>query len=171
MKRITTIMCLIVVSISLYTANIFAESQVHNQEPEQPDYLKTIPPDKLKEDLDFLLKTIEEVHVNMYAYTSKEEFDPTWEKLYESINRPMNRIEFYKLTAPTVALLKNGHTFIEPPLREFQEYAKRGGKVFALGVHCDEDSVILSDYYGPLDLSVGARIVTIDNQSAKSIRY
>jgi len=91
MKKIFKIFSLIALSCVLYMDNTFAESPTPNQEPNQPAYLKPIPPEKLKEDLDFLFKTIEEVHPNMYAYSSKEEFDPLREQLYKRINRPMNR--------------------------------------------------------------------------------
>ena len=167
MRQIFTIFTSIAISCSLHIATTFAEPQTPNQEHKLPSYLKPFTPDKLKEDLDFLFKTIEEVHPNMHAYTSKEEFDPLQKQLYKSVNHPMNRIEFYKLTAPVVASLKNGHTFIEVPLMDFQEYAKKGGKYFTLGLYCDEESVILSDYYGPLDLSTGVEVLTIDNQNAK----
>jgi len=167
MKQIFTNFTLIVVFCSLHIATTFAEPQTPNQESNQPSYLKPITPDKLKEDLDFLFKTIEEVHPNMHAYTSKEEFDPLQKQLYKSVNHPMNRIEFYKLTAPVVASLKNGHTFIEVPLMDFQEYAKKGGKYFPLGLHWNGENIILSDYHGHLKLSIGAVVLTIDNQNAK----
>lgn len=151
---------------ALYAVIAFAQSEAQNQEPNQPAHLKLIPPDKLKEDLDFLFKTIEEVHPNMYAYTSKEEFAPIREQLYKSINRPMNRIEFYKLIAPVVASLKNGHTYVEPLFSDFQKYIENGGKIFFLGLDCDSESIILSDYNGPLDLPLGAEVLTIDNHNA-----
>jgi len=136
-------------------------------EPNQPDYAKLIPPDKLKEDLDFLFKTIEEVHPNMYAYTSKEEFNPLREQLYESIDHPMNRLDFYKLVAPVVAALKNGHTFIEPISKPFQEYLIKGGKIFPLNLYWDGERVIVHAYSGPNDLPIGTKVLTIDNQDAK----
>lgn len=166
MGRIIT-MASVVFCFTLCLASDFAEANTADKEPNEPSYAKVIAPEKLKEDLDFLFKTIEEVHPNMYAYTSEEEFNPLREQLYKSINRPMNRLEFYKLVALVVASLKNGHTFIEPPFIDFQEYAKKGGKIFSLGLYCDEESVILSDYYGPLDLSTGVEVLTIDNQNAK----
>lgn len=110
----------------LYITNTFAEPQVPTQKPNQSYYLKLIPPDKLKEDLDFLFKTIEEVHPNMYAYTSKEEFVPLRKQLYKSINQPINRLEFYKLVAPVVASFKSGHTYMPPPPSEFGEYILKG---------------------------------------------
>jgi hypothetical protein len=166
-KKIFIILGSIVIFHNLYKYSIIAGPQALNHEPNQPSYLKPIPPEKLKEDLDFLFKTIEEVHPNMYAYTSKEEFAPLREQLYISIDRPMNRLEFYKLTAPVVASLKNGHTFVELPFMDFQEHIKKGGKIFSLGLNWDEEKVILSYYNGPLDLPIGAEVLTIDNHNAE----
>ena len=87
-------------------------SRIPDQKSTQSEYTKLISPNKLKEDVDFLFRTIEEVHPNMYAYTSKEELNPLREGLYENVKFPMNRLQFYKLVAPVVASLKNGHTFI-----------------------------------------------------------
>ncbi|HUU18143.1 MAG TPA: hypothetical protein VMW72_13415 [Sedimentisphaerales bacterium] len=137
-------------------------------EPNKPDYLKEIPPDKLKEDLDLLFKTIEEVHPNMYAYTSKEEFDPLSEKLYESIDHPMNRLEFYKLVAPVVAKLKSGHTLITP-WQLFQEYLQNGGKVFPIELHWDGECVVLNDAYTPIALPLGGTILEINGGNAPKV--
>jgi len=153
----------------LCITNTFAEPQALNQEPNQPAYLKTIPPDKLKEDLDFLFKTIEEVHPNMYAYTSEEKFTPRREQLYKNINRPMNRLEFYKLVAPVVASLKSGHTFVYPPVEEFNEYIKAGGRIFPLSLNLDSEKAILSGNYSSTTLPIGGTILSIHEQDASEI--
>ena len=98
MKKIITLLSIAVFSI-LFAKISFANSHQLPTEPNKPAYAKTIPPDKLKKDLDFLFKTIEEVHPNMYAYTPKEEFIPLRDELYHQIKRPMTRLEFYKITA------------------------------------------------------------------------
>lgn len=162
---IFTLLCL-----SLCTANIFAESQTPNQEPNQPSYLKPIPPDKLKEDLDFLFKTIDQVHPNMYAYTSKEEFAKYRNELYKQINRPMNQIEFYKLTAPVVAALKNSHTGVYPPyLDEFESYYKGGGQVFPLEIQWDGPAAIVSKNYSCNSLPLKGQVLTINGMSAREM--
>lgn len=167
MKIITTIMCIIVLFFSLYTANTFAELQTQNQGPNQPVCVNSIPPDKLKEDLDFLFKTIEEVHVNMYAYTSKENFDSRREQLYREMNHPMSRLEFYKLIAPVVASLKNGHTYMHPPEKTFGEYILKGGKRIPLVLHWNGTNVILKSYVSPFDMPIGGEVLTVDNQNAR----
>jgi len=138
-------------------------------EPNEPSYAKLIPAEKLKEDLDFLFKTIEEVHPNMYAYTPKEEFDPLRKQLYETINRPMNQLEFYKTVAPVVASLRSGHTFVFPLIEEFNEYTKDGGKVFPLSLSWDGQKPILTKNLTPNRLPIGGTILAINREDAVTL--
>jgi hypothetical protein len=115
MSNPSKMMILALVFCVLCTANIFAESQALNQEPNQAPYLKPIPPDKLKEDLDFLFKTIEEVHPNMYAYISKEEYVKIKHEFYKHIDHAMDASEFYLYAHLVVYCLKDSHTRVERP--------------------------------------------------------
>jgi hypothetical protein len=159
-----TLLCL-----CLYAPNNFAESQAPNQESNQPAYLKPITPDKLKEDLDFLFKTIEEVHPNMHAYTSKEEFETLRDELYKSINRPTSAYEFYKLAAPVVASLKNFHILLLPFFEEYKQYAKNGGKVFPLELAWDETKVLLFKNYSSVYLPAGGTVLSINGSPARGL--
>ena len=144
-----------------------APSQTPLQTSAQPQYTEIVSSDKLREDLDFLFKTIEEVHVNMYAYVNKEDFDLRREQLYRDINHPMSGLEFYKLVAPVVASLKNGHTYVHPPGKAFGEYVQKGGKRIPLVLHWNGTSVILKSYVNPINMPVGGEVLTIENQNAK----
>ena len=93
-----------------YNAGNPTGSRSSSQQSSSPTYTQLVPPEKLKEDLDFLFKTIEEVHPNMYAYVSQEEFKQLKEQLYERISRPIKSLNFYKVVAPVVASLRSGHT-------------------------------------------------------------
>lgn len=126
-----------------------------------------VPPDKLKEDLDFLFKTIEDVHPNMYAYISEAEFAPHRENLYRQIDRPMTRLKFYKQVAPVLAKLKNGHTFVYPFTKEFKEYLEKGGKIFPLAIRHDGEDIILVRHYGSESLPMGGTILTIGGEDAR----
>jgi len=116
-----------VVFFSLFNKMALAATMPSSSKADEPGYSKLIEPEKLKEDLDFLFKTIEEFHPNIYAYTSKEEFETLRDELYKSINQPMSAYEFYKLTAPVVASLKNFHILLLPFFEEYKQYAKNGG--------------------------------------------
>jgi len=170
------IVVLVTVCCSFCATATFAQLQTPGKEPNQPDYAELIPADKLKKDLDFLFKTIEEVHPNMYAYVSQEKFKPLKEQLYERISSPMKPLDFYKAVAPVVASLRNGHTFLQPPFEFFQNYAKAGGKYFPIEIQINEESVILIKYQGPYALPLGAEVLTFDGISAfeflrKAARY
>lgn len=147
----------------------FAEQKTPSSEPNQPDYAKLIEPDKLKEDLDFLFKTIEEVHPNMYAYTTKDEFTKYRDELYNQIDRPMTRLELYKLTAPVVASLKNGHTQLYMPDKDFKEYLSNGGKILPIEFRWDRDILIIDKNYGKQDLPVGGTVLKIDSYNAENL--
>ncbi len=160
----------ILVSYSLWAATTFAETQV-SKETNQPAYAKLIPPEKLKEDLDFLFKTIEEVHPNMYAYTSKQEFMPLHEKLYSQITQPMNRLEFYKLVAPVVAELQFGHTFISGLWENFRDYCNNGGKVFPIELELDGQQAFLVGNYGKTVLPIGGTLLSINGEDTASVIF
>ena len=170
MKKIFLLFGSIVVCCGLYAAIALAKLQTTSEEVNQPDHAKVIEPDKLKEDLDFLFKTIEEVHPNMYAYISKEEFDPLCEQLYKNINRSMTRLEFYKLTAPIVAALKNSHTLFKPPyLDEFKRYYEDDGLVFPLEIRWDGSNAIVCRNYSCNSLPLNGQLLTINGRPAHEL--
>lgn len=140
-----------------------------HQDSNQPSYAGLIGVDKLKEDLDLLFKTIEEVHPNMYAYTTKEEFAEYRDELYARIIRPITRPDFYKVVAPVVASLKSGNTFLRPPEELYGEYVKHGGKVFPLSCKWNGQSVILTDNYGTTELPLGSTISMINGETASKV--
>ncbi len=137
--------------------------------PEKPGLSELIPPDKLKEDLDFLFKTIEEVHPNMYAYVTKERFAVHRDGLSKEIDRPMTRLQFYKKVAPVVAKLKSGHTFVYPFLAEFKRHLEGGGKIYPISLRFDGDNVILAKTFGHDELPIGGTVCQINGQDARSI--
>jgi len=93
----------------------YAEPQKLTQEAGQTDYVKLIPPEKLKEDLDFLLKTIQEAHPNMYAYISEEKYTAVRGELYRHFDHAMSASEFYVYVQTAVSCLKDTHTMVERP--------------------------------------------------------
>ena len=97
--------------ISISTCLLLLRGCIGQQVPQEG----TIAPELLKEDLDFLVKSIEEIHPDPYHSISKEEFYEQKLEVEEKLNKPMTRLEFYKLIAPLVASLKDGHTYVYPP--------------------------------------------------------
>lgn len=130
-------------------------------------YDSMLSPIELKEDLHFVLETAEQVHPNLFAYTSKEEFAFQCNKVKQQIKKPLSKLDFYKSISSLVASLKFGHTFVRPPNMYFQQYIFYGGKVYPLTFLCTGNKVILEGYEGSSELPVGGEIITIDDQNAK----
>jgi len=122
---------------------------------------------QLKEDLNLAFERIEQIHPNMYAYVTEKEFSDLKFNLYEHINQSMSRLEFYKLLAPVVSSLKNGHTFIVPLDEEFAEYRRKGGKVYTADFFAADKKIFLRTYYGKEVLPIGAEVLTLDNRNAR----
>ena len=65
---------------------------------------------QLKEDFVILHKALEEGHAGLYRYTPKAEFDEMFEKIKQSLNKPMSEIEFFLKLDPLIANIHCGHT-------------------------------------------------------------
>ena len=163
------VIMVILVCCGLYATVTFAQLQTSSKKPNQPDYAKLVPPDKLKEDLNFLFKTIEEVHPNMYAYTTKDEFTKYRDELYNQIDQPMSRQEFYKLAAPVVASLKNLHTTLLPFVEEYKQYSKKGGNTFPLELRWSGSKVTLTKNYSSAFVPIGGEILTINGRKVSKM--
>jgi hypothetical protein len=74
--------------------------------------LGRIPVDGLVNDFKILKTTIQEIHPDLYRYTSKAVLDREFDSLLSTINTELTEVEFYEKIAPWVALIKNGHTAI-----------------------------------------------------------
>jgi len=106
---------LVLATCVLSAAITFAQPQSQSQKPGQPASPEAIAPDKLKEDLDFLFKTIHEAHPNMYAYVSEEKHAAVRHELSQCFDHPMSASEFYVYVQTAVTCLKDTHTRVERP--------------------------------------------------------
>ena len=75
-------------------------------EPTNPNKLYS--PEELKEDLDYLFQTMEDVHPNLYAYTPKSVIDSLREKATGQLTNPKTAFEFGKLVTPLIVKLGDG---------------------------------------------------------------
>lgn len=94
---------LIFIFISLISCNISNNSNKQD----------LIAQDKLINDLDFFVKTIEEVHPDPYYYIGRDEFYKKYDTVKSSITDDMNLQSFYKLITPLIVSLGDGHTRVD----------------------------------------------------------
>jgi hypothetical protein len=72
-------------------------------------------PQQLQEDFQILRTTLEEAHPSLYTYASQAERDAQFDQLQAQLDREMTGIDFYRLIAPLVADIHDGHTVVWPP--------------------------------------------------------
>jgi hypothetical protein len=102
--------------------------------------------DLLLEDYDYLLKTLEDTHPNLYAYIPKSEFLEKTNGLRQSINSPHSKPEFYKVLLKTISLVKQGHTMVfgDPG---FADFLKEGGLSFPFTIKYDDEQIFIEDNF------------------------
>jgi hypothetical protein len=91
-------------------------------------------PAQLREDFQFLLDTLEAVHPNLYAFTSSSVIETERIKIEQALSQPTTRRGFYRLVAPLVCPLVDGHTFIHPPYADFHHWIEQGGRIFPFAI-------------------------------------
>lgn len=112
----------------------------------------------LQEDVEFLVRSIEEIHPDPYTKISKEEFYTAKDEVLREI-RDMDKYEFYKLIAPLIALIGDAHTTVYPP--------ERPEKCFPVPVAILQDRIFVARDYE--DFTAGSEILSIEGIEAKKL--
>lgn len=122
----------------------------------------------MRRDLDFLYEKILAQHANPFLYISEREFERRYQQELERLERPLDRIEFYRRAARLASALRDGHTLMEPPLDAFRLHGRSSG-VFALDVRfIGERLFVVRDLSGA-GLAPGAEITAIDGRTVPEI--
>ena len=123
----------------------------------------------LLEDYNFLLKTLEETHPNLYAYIPKDEFVKKTDKFRASINKPMSKPDFYKILYKTIALIKQGHTMVFGD-GGYRDFLKSGGLAFPFKVNYNFDHIYVDENFSANNEFVkGTEIIAINRITVNSI--
>jgi len=131
---------------------------------------KLLSPKEMKEDLDTLFSAICEIHPNPYFNISKQKFDILKIKAYNKINNSMSVKDFWKLTAPIVANIGDGHTNLQTPSREWlYQICSNRNIVFPLELHIIKDSTFVRKNFSDSPIKNGNYIVSINGIHTKKI--
>lgn len=131
---------------------------------------KKISAELLRKDLEFLVRSLEEIHPDLYANYNRDLFKNKLKQVTAQINRDLSALEFYKLIAPLVARLGDAHTSLAIPFRLMAEHVRGGGKIFPFDVNCQTGKVIIKENYSSLKkIRPGMEIVSINGISSKTL--
>ncbi len=121
---------------------------------------------QVKEDFEYLYKTLDASHYNLYLNTKKEVFDREYKRISESITDSLSPLQIYRLFCRFVALAKDGHcTLPDLPWSSYGSYIQNGGTVFPLNVYFRERQVFVLDNFSPdSSIAPGDEIVSVDGK-------
>jgi hypothetical protein len=102
-------------------------------------------PKQLREDFEIARHALEEGHGDLYRMASKTELDRIFDQAEQTLNRPMDFYEFYRVMAPTIACIRCGHTGLGLPRDIQAEIDAQPWLPFDVKV-LDSKSYIFRDY-------------------------
>ena len=114
---------------------LFTTISCHEKKKEK-EITKTIEPNLLLEDVNFLIESLEKRHVDFYQRANKDSIKLIKEKISSKITKSMNRVEFFKTIAQFNPYFNDAHCLVFP-LTEEADGKKEQGFPF------QSDSVLL----------------------------
>lgn len=124
-------------------------------------------PRQMRQDLDFLVKTDEQVHPDIFVHTPEAIFDSVIAGAQGELDGPMTALQFYKVIAPVQSSLKDGHTYVIFPYQFRSSYLKAGGKIIPFDVRVEGEKILIrKNYSSDSTLAPDSQILSINSVGA-----
>ncbi|MCT4507712.1 MAG: S41 family peptidase [Tepidibacter sp.] len=138
MKRLVkNILCTFLI-FNLCLISVYA----NNSEEKEKVYSKK----QVEEDIEFMIKKMEDVHPNLYFKVPKEEIKKDIDEKLKEIDKPINSIEVYRKFAPIISKLQDGHTSMLLP-QDYIEKIKESNKILYMAVEVEGGKIYIKDTY------------------------
>ena len=123
------------------------------------------------EDLLFLKESLEDAHYNIYAYTSKSEFNSVYNNLKGLIKKDsLNLLETTSIFQQLISAVNNGHTSIDFPVQPYLKYADDGGTLFPLEIAFENGKALVRKNWSEEEkILTGSEIISINGRSIEEI--
>jgi hypothetical protein len=134
---------------------------------------KMLTPAEMREDLRIARGALEESHVGLYWFTSKQELDRRFQRLSLDLDRPMTARAFHRRLLPVVASLRHGHTTLTLPVQgagyRLRQLSKNG-KYLPFEVRVLNNRLyVVTDMSEGAQVGPGAEIIRIDGRPARAL--
>ena len=122
-------------------------------------------------DLEYLKTSLEQTHFNLYAYTSKKDFERNFTKVKYSIQKDsFSSLEVKKLFQQVISKVNNGHTRIPFPVQEYIAYAQNGGTLFPLEVAVEEGrALVRKNWSATTTIRKGDELLRINGMALQDV--
>jgi Peptidase family S41 len=128
-------------------------------------------PAELKQDFTILKAALQEAHPGLYRYNSKETIDNLFNAVQQKLNTGMTELEFYRLVAPLLSAIGDGHTKWHRKDKVDDRYAFFDEGYFPLQLYFRKNKAYVSSSYLPGEIiTPGTEILSINGENIDKIR-
>jgi len=118
---------------------------------------------QVRDELEFLYRSLQSAHYDLYAYRSKFEYDAAYQALSSRLSGPMSRLDLVREFQPFVAFGRIGHARIDFPVPEYIQAIGAGGTILPFDIRIENDRVFVTHAYGEDSRIVpGVELLSID---------
>jgi C-terminal processing protease CtpA/Prc len=124
----------------------------------------------LQQDFNILRGALEESHAGIYWYRTKAEMDKAFNAAYQSLDREMTELEYYRIIAPLISKIGCGHTWIATT-EATQQKIWEHGKVLPLKLKFIENEAycLQNNSNDSTSIQIGDQILSVNNYSIDSL--
>lgn len=121
----------------------------------------------VRADFEYLYKTLQSAHFNLYAHRSREDYDRYYQQVLGSIDGPKSQLEVVRRFAPFVAYGQVGHAKIDFPVPDYVAYLQAGGTLLPLDIRVENGRVFITNSYSEVTgLAPGAELISVNGRPA-----
>lgn len=124
---------------------------------------------QLQQDFKILRNALEEGHAGLYRYTPKAEMDEHFESVEKNLDRSMTELEFFRLLAPLIAHIHDGHTSISLS-QSLEKALNSSPDLFPFNLRfIDEKAYLFRNYGEREDIAMGSELLSINGHPVSRI--
>lgn len=124
---------------------------------------------QLRQDFKILRTALEEGHAGLYRYSPKAEMDAHFESVEKNLDRSMTELEFFRLLAPLIAHIHDGHTGINLS-QSLSKALDSAPDLFPFNLRfIDKKAYLFRNYSGREDMAMGSELLSINGRPLSRI--
>ncbi len=127
---------------------------------------RLLEPKQLKKDYAFLVDLID-AHPKPHRHITEKALKRLIDSTRQLMNNPMSALDFYRLTSPIYAALKDGHTSVSMPSGWLKKHRKTFG-VFPYKIFINEEDqmYLIDNYSNDETIPMGSEVIKINGLSS-----
>ncbi len=123
----------------------------------------------LRADLALIRTSLQEGSPGLYRHIGQRDFDLVCRRAMAEVNRPLTVLEFFRIAAPVVAAVKNGHTSLRLP-EDDQQVLEQQIPLLPLGVRVLGGEIFVVRDFSDISPSLaGSEVLAINGVSSREL--